>query len=167
MKKTLNILLSALLVFAFAACEKPQPDDTKQPEQETPGNGENNGDNGENNGRPVDKPQQFEFPYIEEFPLEAGNLIAQGSDVGVTIEVTKVEDMNFVFELRPGAMVQSFKLDVYPISQLYNNLLNDYNAGLLSASESWAINERIREYLFTAGSGGYSFSNKDAIFAEP
>ena len=115
MKKTLNIFLSALLVFAFAACEKPQPDDTKQPEQETPGNGENNGenngDNGDNNGRPVDKPQQFEFPYIEEFPLEAGNLIAQGSDVGVTIEVTKVEDMNFVFELRPGAMVQSFKID--------------------------------------------------------
>ena len=172
MKKTLNIFLLALLVFAFAACEKPQPEETKKPDQEQTGNnGENNGgnngeNNDDNNGRPVDKPQQFEFPYIEEYPLEAGNLIAQGSDVGVTIEVTKVEDMNFVFELRPGAMVQSFKLDVYPISQLYNNLLNDKGYGYLTSSESWAMNQRIRDYLFDeSGSGGYAFSIKD--FASP
>ena len=94
MKKALNIFLSALLVFAFAACEEPQPDDTKQPDQDQTDNGDNNGGN---NGRPVDKPQEFEFPFVEEYPIEAGNLIAEGSDVGVTIEVTYVEDMNFVF----------------------------------------------------------------------
>lgn len=185
MKKTLSFLLISLLMLGAYSCEKPQleeddkenTENTETPgEEETPGDEEKPGDetpetpetpeNPENPGQ--DEPlQQFEFPFNAQFPIECGNLLAEGSDVGVTIEVKKLEDKNFVFELRPGAMVQSFIIDVYPVSQLYNNLLNDYNAGLLSASESWAINERIREYLFTAGSGGYSFSNKDVIFAEP
>ena len=80
----------------------------------------------------------------------------------MTIEVTKVEEQNFVFELRPGPLVQSFKLDVYPMAQLYNNLLNDKTFGNLSTAESWAVNERIREYLFNeSGSGGYAFSIND------
>ncbi len=173
MKKILAFLTAALLAFGFASCDKPQPEDTRNPDNntETPGpdNGDNgnsgdNGDNGNNgdNGDNHDKPQQFEFPFIEDYPIECGNLLAEGSEVGVTIEVTKVEDQNFVFELRPGPMVQSFKLDVYPLAQLYNNLLNDRTFGNLTESESWAVNERIREYLFNeSGSGGYAFSVND------
>ena len=162
MKKTFNLLLAGLLAFGIVACEKPQPeeDDKKDDETQTPvdpGTGDQGGDQGNTN-----KPQQFEFPFYEEFPIECGNLLTEGSEVGVTIEVTKVEEQNFVFELRPGPLVQSFKLDVYPMAQLYNNLLNDRTFGNLTTAESWAVNERIREYLFNeSGSGGYAFSIND------
>ncbi len=72
-----------------------------------------------------------------------------------------MEDQNFVFELRPGAMVQSFKLDVYPLANLYNTLLNSHNSGTLVTGDAVAVNERIREFLFTDGSGGYAFSVND------
>ena len=166
MKKTFNLLLAGLLAFGIVACEKPQPeeDDKKDDQTETPvdpSTGDQNGDQNGDQGN-TDKPQQFEFPFFEEFPIECGNLLAEGSEVGVTIEVTKVEDQNFVFELRPGPLVQSFKMDVYPLAQLYNNLLNDKTFGNLSTAESWAVNERIREYLFNeSGSGGYAFSIND------
>ena len=167
MKKTFNLLLAGLCVFFLASCEEPKPvEPNDDPTTENPGGEDNKDENGnENNGdsgNTGDKPQQFEFPYFAEYPIECGNLIAEGSEVGVTIEVTKVEDKNFVFELRPGSMVQSFKLDVYPLSQMYNNLLNDKTFGYLTTAESWAVNERIRSYLFNeSGSGGYAFSIND------
>ena len=166
MKKAINLLLAGLLAFGIVACDKPQPeeDDNKDDGTETPvdpGTGDENGDGNGDQGN-TNKPQQFEFPFYEEFPIECGNLLTEGSEVGVTIEVTKVEEQNFVFELRPGPLVQSFKLDVYPMAQLYNNLLNDKTFGNLTTAESWAVNERIREYLFNeSGSGGYAFSIND------
>lgn len=166
MKKTFNLLLAGLLAFGIVACDKPQPeeDDKKDDETQTPldpDTGDQGGNQGGDQGN-TNKPQQFEFPFYEEFPIECGNLLTEGSEVGVTIEVTKVEEQNFVFELRPGPLVQSFKLDVYPMAQLYNNLLNDRTFGNLTTAESWAVNERIREYLFNeSGSGGYAFSIND------
>ena len=166
MKKTFNLLLAGLLAFGIVACDKPQPeeDDKKDDETQTPvdpGTGDQGGNQGGDQGN-TNKPQQFEFPFYEEFPIECGNLLTEGSEVGVTIEVAKVEEQNFVFELRPGPLVQSFKLDVYPMAQLYNNLLNDRTFGNLTTAESWAVNERIREYLFNeSGSGGYAFSIND------
>ena len=166
MKKTFNLLLAGLLAFGIVACDKPQleKNDNKDDGTETPvdpGTGDENGDGNGDQGN-TNKPQQFEFPFYEEFPIECGNLLTEGSEVGVTIEVTKVEEQNFVFELRPGPLVQSFKLDVYPMAQLYNNLLNDRTFGNLTTAESWAVNERIREYLFNeSGSGGYAFSIND------
>ena len=144
MKKTFELLLAGLLMLGVAACDETQPD-------------------GGDEKKPL---YTREFPYFDEFPIECGNLLTEGSETGVAIEVTKVEDRNFVFELRPGPMVQSFKMDVIPLARLYNNLLNDRNSGLLSSSEAWAVNERIREYLFDeSGSDGYSFSVKD--FSSP
>ncbi|MBR5103461.1 MAG: hypothetical protein IKZ08_01885 [Bacteroidales bacterium] len=146
MKKTFNVFLAGLCIFLFAACEAPRP---IQGGNETEQNG-------------TADIFKKDFPFVEEYPIECGNLIAEGSEVGVTIEVTKVEDNNFVFELRPGPMVQSFRMDVYPLAQLYNNLLNDNTFGYLKAPESWAVNERIRSYLFNeSGSGGYAFSIDD------
>ena len=161
MKKTVVLLMMALMVFGYASCDKPDADKGDDDGTETPapepGPGENPG-SGEN----PEKPDAPEVPYYEDFPLECGNLIAEGSEVGVTIEVTNVEDQNFVFELRPGAMVRSFKMDVYPVAQLYNNILNDKTFGNLEAAESWAVNERIRTYLFNeSGSGEYAFSIND------
>ena len=151
MKKTLNLLLAGLCVFFFAACENPQQGEQPEDDKTEQGGTGNTGD--------IFKK---DFPFVEDYPIECGNLLAEGSEVGVTIEVTKVEDHNFVFELRPGPMVQSFKMDVYPMAQLYNNLLNDKTFGYLTSADSWAVNERIRSYLFNeSGSGGYSFSIND------
>ena len=151
MKKTLNLLLAGLCVFFFAACENPQQGEQPEDDKTEQGGTGNTGD--------IFKK---DFPFVEDYPIECGNLLAEGSEVGVTIEVTKVEDHNFVFELRPGPMVQSFKMDVYPMAQLYNNLLNDKTFGYLTSADSWAVNERIRSYLFNeSGSGGYTFSIND------
>ena len=151
MKKTLNLLLAGLCVFFFAACENPQQGEQNEDDKTEQGGTGNTGD--------IFKK---DFPFVEDYPIECGNLLAEGSEVGVTIEVTKVEDHNFVFELRPGPMVQSFKMDVYPMAQLYNNLLNDKTFGYLTSADSWAVNERIRSYLFNeSGSGGYTFSIND------
>lgn len=159
MKKCFMYMAALAVAFGVAACKEPQPTPGPGPDVPTDSTdvvGPNTG------GIPV-----FEMPFYDQLPLEASNLLAEGSDVGVTIEVTKVEDHNFVFELRPGAMVQSFKIDVYPLAQLYNNLLNDKNNGSLEAAESWAVNERIREYIFNeSGSGGYAFSIDDFASAE-
>ena len=151
MKKTLNLLLAGLCVFFFGACENPQQGEQNEDDKTEQGGTGNTGD--------IFKK---DFPFVEDYPIECGNLLAEGSEVGVTIEVTKVEDHNFVFELRPGPMVQSFKMDVYPMAQLYNNLLNDKTFGYLTSADSWAVNERIRSYLFNeSGSGGYAFSIND------
>lgn len=165
MKKIFMYMAALALAFGVAACKGKEPQPTPTPPGPEPGPGGGNDTTVVVGPTPNELPK-FEMPFYEEFPLEAGNLIAEGSDVGVTIEITKVEDNNFVFELRPGAMVQSFKMDVYPLAQLYNNLLNDKNAGGLTSGESWEINERIREYIFNeSGSGGYAFSIND--FASP
>lgn len=143
MKRNIFQLIVAALLCSLVACEDPNVanEGGEEPDPEAPVNN---------------------CPAVEGYPLECTTDLAEGSDVGVTIEVTKIEDQNFVFELRPGAMVQSFKLDVYPLAQLYNNLLNDKNAGLLEGSESWDINNRIRDYIFNeSGNGGYAFSVAD------
>ena len=158
MKKIFMYMVALAVAFGVAACKGKEPQPTPGPE---PGPGGGN-DTTVVVGPGTGETPEFEMPFYDQIPLEASNLLAEGSDVGVTIEVTKVEDHNFVFELRPGAMVQSFKIDVYPLAQLYNNLLNDKNNGSLEAAESWAVNERIREYLFNeSGSGGYAFSIDD------
>lgn len=139
MKRIFYIL--AIAALAFASCQK-QPGSTE----------------------PTTDPTTDQYdPRCEEMPIPWTDNKADGTDVGVTIEVTKVENENFVFELRPGAKVQSYVLDVFPLSLLYNSLLD---AGYLGKSQ-WEITEKIREYLFSsAGNGGYSFSVKDGTLDE-
>jgi len=180
MKRNFNLLLMAFAVFGLlSACEDmpmedEKTDDTEQNQggtgnedgkeegdgKEDEGGNENEG--GNEGGSGVGDLPTFTFPYFDEYPLEPGNLYAEGSDVGVTIEVKRVEDQNFVFELRPGAMVQSFKFDVYPLAQLYNYLLHDRNAGVLTGVDAIDMAEHIRTYIFnTEGSGGYEISIED------
>ena len=67
MKKTVVLLMMALMVFGYASCDKPDPDKgnddggTENPAPE-PGPGENPG-SGVN-------PDTSEVPYYEDFPLE-------------------------------------------------------------------------------------------------
>ncbi len=104
---------------------------------------------------------KYDFPYFDEFPIEAGNLLTEASASGVTIEVTKVEDRNFVFELRPGALVQSYKFDVYPLANLYNTIINSRNSGMIKPNDPVEVNNLIRTMLFVEGSGGFSISVND------
>lgn len=160
MKKNLLLLLSmvAFLAAGFISCDK-QPIEGEEPEDQiqTPIDSVGVIDTTDT-GLPM-----FNFPAVQSLPLEVGNLKAEGSDVGVTIEVTRVENQNFVFELRPGAQIQSFRFDVFPLSQLYNALLNDKMVG----KDAVDINEQIRNYIFAEdGSGGFQISVKDFPSAE-
>ncbi len=147
----LLIVVASAIVSCLYSCDKPVIDELDK-EHEVPVDSVAVIDTTES-GLPM-----FSFPKIESLPLEVGNLLAEGSDVGVTIEVTKVEHQNFVFELRPGAQIQSFRFDVFPLSQLYNSLLNDQMVG----KDVVSINEQIRNYIFAEdGSGGFQISVND------
>lgn len=96
-------------------------------------------------------------------PIEWDENLATGGEEGVTIEVKKIENQNFVFELRPGPSVMSYRFDVYPLSTLYNFLLEDDMVG----KEPWEINEKIREYIYNAeGNGAYTIAYNDAMFKD-
>lgn len=156
MKKNLLLLMSILLTVltCLVSCDKNLPEE--EPGNDIPADSVVVLDTTAS-GLPM-----FNFPKVDAVPVEAGNLLAEGSDIGVTIEVTKIEHQNFVFELRPGAQIQSFRFDVFPLSQLYNTLLNDKMVG----KDAVDINEQIRKYIFAEdGTGGFQISVKD--FATP
>ena len=68
---------------------------------------------------------------------------------GVTIDVTSIETDNIVFELKPGESVKSYRMEVYPKSLLYNELLNrDLVGAPLSECE-----DAIADLLSSATSG--------------
>ena len=68
---------------------------------------------------------------------------------GVTIEVTSIETDNIVFELVPGESVKSYRMEVYPKSLLYNELLN---RGLVEAPLS-ECEDAVADLLSSATSG--------------
>lgn len=167
MKKLMTFMLLCSLFVGFASCDKPEPVEDDKTEQGGNGEGENEGDGSEEGGDEnddpvVDKPVidmgEFEDPTNPRVPIGWSDIIAEGSEVGVTIEIKQLETQNFVFELRPGALVQSFRLDVYPLAHLYNYLLND---GMYD-KEQWKVQEQIRTYMFNEeGSVAYTFSIND------
>lgn len=169
MKKLMTFMVLCSLLVSFGSCDKPELVEDEKTEQEgtTEGEGNTEGDGGEEGGADegnteVDKPVidmgEFEDPTNPRVPIGWSDIIAEGSEVGVTIEIKQLETQNFVFELRPGALVQSFRLDVYPLAHLYNYLLND---GMYD-KEQWEVQEQIRTYMFNEeGSGAYTFSIND------
>lgn len=68
---------------------------------------------------------------------------------GVTIDVTSVETDNIVFELIPGESIKSYRMEVYPKSLLYNELLN---RGLVDAPLS-ECEDAIASLISSATSG--------------
>ncbi len=148
MKRLFSFLLAVTAVFCMFSCTDPQQPSGDGGTAFVPGPGMQN---------------HKDFTPIAEFPLDCTSLYAEENEVGVTIVTKSISDDNFVFELRPGAMVQSFRLDVYPLARLYNNLLDDDMAG----SDAIAISEKIRSYLLDGtGSGGFEFSVNDATFKD-
>lgn len=79
---------------------------------------------------------------------------------GVEIEVTSVEEKDFKFVCRPGELVQSYRLDVFPLCRLYNSLLETCLGGDATRKAEWdEIEEAILSFVFNStGSGGFIMS---------
>ena len=63
--------------------------------------------------------------------LPASKTVETDAD-GVSVSIKEVTNSNVTFECRPGANVQSYRLDVIPLSMLYNTIINE---GLVGASK--------------------------------
>ena len=63
--------------------------------------------------------------------LPASKTVEADAD-GVSVSIKEVTNANVTFECRPGANVQSYRLDVIPLSMLYNTIINE---GLVGASK--------------------------------
>ena len=48
---------------------------------------------------------------------------------GVSIAIKSVDNANVVFECRPGANIESYRLDVIPLAMIYNTIINEYPDG--------------------------------------
>ncbi len=81
---------------------------------------------------------------------------------GVTIEITEKTTNNFKFTMTPGANIQSYRLDVYPLCRLYNSLyesMNNAHMDMTQALPDDMVEEMIRGFIFdTSGAGAYTFS---------
>lgn len=88
--------------------------------------------------------------------------MAEGGMDGVTIEITGKDTNNFKFQVRPGANVQSYRLDVYPLCRLYNSLYEGARQGGSNMDTQLspdAVESMIRGFIFDAsGAGAYTFS---------
>lgn len=111
-----------------------------------------------------------ELPYVEPetdhanvpTPIKWEIYHAKPADptAGVEIEVTGIQSKNFQFVCRPGELVQSYRLDVFPLCRLYNSLLEGCLGGDATKKADWsAVEDAILSFIFNStGSGGYIMS---------
>lgn len=146
-KRLLSLLACTMLVIAFAAsCSEG-------------GSTDNPGDKPTPEPTPEPTPTEAFNPYPDApTPLKVFANKVEATDEGVSVEVTKIENNNFVFSLRPGDFVQSYRMDVFPLCRLYNSLFEDMKkAGKTTATER-DIDTWIRSYVFNSqGAGAFTF----------
>ncbi len=91
--------------------------------------------------------------------------LAEGGMDGVTIKITDKATNNFKFEVRPGANVQSYRLDVYPLCRLYNSLYENLRQGgadMTKQASKATVESMIRGFIFdSSGAGAYTFSSNN------
>lgn len=138
MKRCLNLLF--MMALALSACYLCYSCDDKNEEIVNPEPGP---------GPEPDVPNPTPIPWEED--------VVEGGDRGVGIKVTSKTHNNFVFECTPGKYVKSYKLDVYPLSRMYNYLV-----------EAWKLNndvnieELIKDALYdSTGAGAYLFTKEN------
>ncbi len=87
----------------------------------------------------------------------------EADEDGVSIYVVGKETNNFKFLVRPGASIQSYRLDVYPLCRLYNSLFETAKSqGLQFPLSQKSVETLIRGFIFdSAGAGGYIFSTNN------
>lgn len=121
-------------------------------------------DNGGDNVEPgvlVENPEPIMRPDVLT-PINYTPDMVDGAMDGVTIEVTEKTTDNFKFTVRPGANIQSYRLDVYPLTRLYNSLYETMRTAGMNMSKQLSeaqVNDMIRGYIFDdQGAGAYTFS---------
>lgn len=158
-KKTLWLLAVAAVAGTMAlSCNKPQPEDPKDSE-----NPENPSDPNAPGDITVSVPDTIyidgEYPVPHpDIPMSIHDGKCIASEAGVSVEAFDVTENNFKFTLRPGKDVASYKLDVYPLSILYNYMIDEGGYG----ADARTVEKIILSHLFNAeGNGGYAFTAKD------
>lgn len=153
-----NLMFAASFLFA-AGCltTSCSDDDDKVTENVDPNPDDPNGDNED------PKPEDEYNPVVAELPIRWSEGKVDGGTSGVSIEATSVTEDNIVFKLRPGNEIQSYRFDVFPLSVLYNQLLNDKMVG----ENADAIEDKIISYMTnTEGAGGYIMNTSDPDYAD-
>lgn len=174
MKRKLFALMAIALMAMFAvsltACDKQKPDEPNTEEPgENPGDepGDEPGDQpGDEPGdEPGDDPNHgVQVPDNIPTPIKWEVEKVEATDDGVSLEVTRVENKNFVFVARPGANVASYRLDVFPLCRLYNSLFEQMRSEGMDPATEVASEDQIEEwilsYVFNSqGAGAYTFSS--------
>ena len=151
MKKFLNTLCAvAMGALALLSC-----DPIDQPTNE-PGNG---------NGNEIviaEGPEAIMRPDLITPVDYIADKVEAGED-GVSVYVVGKETNNFKFIVRPGASVQSYRLDVYPLCRLYNSLYESAkNQRLDFPLNKNVVESLIRGFIFdSSGAGAYTFSTNN------
>ena len=167
-KKFLTVMLFALLTASVVvSCgenapvddnqqEQPSPEPDPDPEPEPEPDPEPEPEPDPTPDTPAQTPVDI-YPGIPT-PIVAYQDKVIASKDGASVEVTKIENRNFVFNVIPGESVQSYRLDVYPLAHLYNSLYERMLSEGKSSLGAREVDTYIRDLIFNAsGSGGFTF----------
>lgn len=99
-------------------------------------------------------------------PVDYTPDMVEGGEDGVTIYISGKATNNFKFVVRPGANIQSYRLDVYPLCRLYNSLFETAKAEGRDLTREQlskeAVESMIRGFIFdSSGAGAYTFSTNN------
>ena len=145
-KNSVKLLMGLLMIISFismsVSCQDKQGPDQDRPYWDTVADADTILVDGD-----------YPVPHPEIPMLIYQNEVTSSPD-GVSVKVTEITETNFIFTCRPGENVASYRLDVYPLSILYNFMLEE--GGMGATQEE--VEQIIINHLFnTAGSGGFSF----------
>lgn len=151
MKRVLKFCLSAIMIAAAVSLTSCQPEDLNNDPGNTGG------------GQTGTFPEPLDHSDVN-IPIGWGEYSVEASGLGVSIEVTSVEEKDFTFICRPGASVKSFKMCAYPLAQIYNVLLEQDMLG----ADPVDVEEALRLYLDERNSGASSgmVGGSDVYYSE-
>ncbi|MBQ5753381.1 MAG: hypothetical protein IIV91_04165 [Alistipes sp.] len=175
-KNLLKMFICATLVCSIAvACgdsagtddngggNQEQPSDPQEPENPDEPQEPENPENPDDPQQPADPSEQTPVDIYPGIPTKVvcyENKVT-ASNEGVSLEVTRIENNNFVFVARPGEFVQSYRLDVFPLCRLYNALFEQMLTEGKSEASARDIDTWIRDFVFNStGAGAYTFDSE-------
>ncbi len=148
MKKLFNIICALSLgALALNSCVEPAPG------PDGPG------------GSPIEIPEGPEAIMRPDVctPVNYTPDVVEGGEDGVSIYISGKYTDNFKFVVRPGANIQSYRLDVYPLCRLYNSLYESARSEGRDLTreklDEATVESMIRGFIFdSSGAGAYTFS---------
>ena len=148
LKKLLLIALVGSMAVACGGDENPNGGGSETPDTPNP---------------PVEVTPEVAPPTNANVPTKIPCTINKvvASEEGVSIDVTKITNDNFVFVVRPGDYVQSYRLDVFPLCRLYNSRYEQMRSEGKTEASARDVDEWIRSFVFNStGAGAYTFSSQ-------